>query len=105
MPDAGEKTGPGSDAAGTLASRAATCSRKATRPTTGRATRRPASGAADSGARSSPAPIIAGRTGSTAALASGATGDTTLKLVDMKGSVPTWAAQVTAKGSLAQPGI
>ena len=43
--------------------------------------------------------------GSTAAFATGATGETTRKLVAMKGSVPTWAAQVKAKGSLAQRGI
>src|SRR5256885_16970569 len=56
-------------------------------------------GTAASGARSSPPATISGNSGSTTALASGPTGESTWKSAAIMGKVPTWAAQVTAKGS------
>jgi len=48
---------------------------------------------------------MAGSTGRTSAFAMGAAGDSRWKSAAIKGTVPTWAAQVTAKGSRSQAGI
>ena len=56
-------------------------------------------GRSESGPSSSPTATIAGSNGRTRALASGPTVETRWKSVAIIGSVPIWAAHVTANGS------
>src|SRR6202171_403918 len=57
------------------------------------------------GTRRRPVATSAGRMGSVSALAIGAIGERTWKSVAIIGSVPTWAAHVTAKGSRRNAGM